>query len=111
MGSENAQAEASIRLANGDDEAAIAALRKAIAYEPDAASSHLTLGRVLKKAGRYREAIESLSKASDLKAGPEAYRLLAETYDAAGEPEEGQKYRAAYQRSKEERLRTTGWSR
>ena len=103
--------EASVRLANGEDEAAVAALQKAIAYEPDVAISHLTLGRVLKKVGRYREAIESLSRAGDLKAGPEAYRLLAETYDAAGEPEEGQKYRAVYQRMKEERLRTSGWVR
>jgi tetratricopeptide (TPR) repeat protein len=103
--------EASVRLANGDDEAAIATLQKAIAYEPDVAMSHLTLGRVLKKAGRYREAIDSLSRAGDLKAGPEAYRLLAEIYEAAGEAEQGQKYRAAYQRMKEDRLRTTGWVR
>jgi tetratricopeptide (TPR) repeat protein len=103
--------EVSVRLANGDDEAAIAALRKAVEYEPGAASSYVTLGRMLKKVGRYREAVESLTKASDLKTGPEVYRLLADTYDAAGEPAEAEKYRAAYQRSKEERLRTAGWSR
>jgi tetratricopeptide (TPR) repeat protein len=103
--------EATVRLASGDDQAAVAALQKALTYEPDAALSHLTLGRVLKKMGRYREAIASLERARDLHATPEVYRLLAEAYDAAGIPEEGEKNRTAYQRLKEEKLRTSGFAR
>ena len=102
--------EANVRLANGDDEAAIAALEKVVSNDP-AAISLVTLGRVLKKVGRYREAIQRFRQASDLQASPEVYRLLAETYEAQGEPDEGQKYRAAYQRAKEDRLRKSGWTR
>jgi tetratricopeptide (TPR) repeat protein len=101
--------EASVSLAKGDDEAAIVALRKAAAYEPDAAATHVTLGRVLKKVGRYAEAIESFKRAAELQATPEVYRLQAEAYDAAGQPEASQKSLAESQRLKEERLRKTGW--
>jgi tetratricopeptide (TPR) repeat protein len=105
------QQEVSTSLAREDYDAAIAALRRAIPYDPGSASSYLNLGVVLKKSGRLREAIESLDKALELKAGPDAYRLLADTYDALGQPDEGRRYRAMYDQAKAERLRTTGWMR
>ena len=103
--------EASVSLAKEDYAAAIAVLQKVVSYEPDAAVSHLNLGLVLKKLGQHREAIDQLSKARDLKAGPEVYRLLAEAYESMGQLEESQANRATYERMKEERLRKTGWVR
>src|SRR5262249_36197912 len=58
--------EASVSLANGDDEAAVLALQKAVTLEPSGATSLLTLGRVLKKLGRYREAIAAFDRARAL---------------------------------------------
>jgi tetratricopeptide (TPR) repeat protein len=103
--------EASVSLAKEDYAAAIPALQKVVSYEPDAATSYLNLGLVFKKLGRYPEAIDSLTKARDLKAGPEVYRLLAEAYESSGQREESQANRATYERMKEERLRKTGWAR
>jgi tetratricopeptide (TPR) repeat protein len=106
-----AKQEASVSLTKGESEAAITALRKAVSYEPNAADSHLTLGRVLKNVGRYAEAIESFEKASQLQATPEVYRLLSDTYKEMGQVEASRKALAEYQRLKEERLRKTGWVR
>ena len=106
-----AKQEAAVSLTKGESEAAITALRKAVSYEPDAAASYVTLGRVLKNVGRYAEAIESFEKASQLQTTPEVYRLLADTYKDMGQVEASQKALAEYQRLKEERLRKNGWVR
>jgi tetratricopeptide (TPR) repeat protein len=105
------QQEISTSLAREDYDAAIAALEKAIPLDPRSPSSYLNLAAVLKKSGRIREAIENLNKALALKAGPDAYRLLAEAYDTLGESQESQKYRRLYDQAKAERLRSTGWTR
>jgi tetratricopeptide (TPR) repeat protein len=103
--------EASASLAKEDYATAIAALQKAVPYEPTTSSAYLNLGVVMKKAGRHQEAIQYLVRAAELKAGPDAYRLLAEVYEALGETQESQRYRAAYTRAKGERLQQTGWIR
>jgi predicted Zn-dependent protease len=103
--------EASASLAKEDYATAIAALQKAVPYESTTPSAYLNLGVVMKKAGRHQEAIQYLVRAAELKAGPDAYRLLAEVYDALGETQESQRYRAAYARAKGERLQQTGWTR
>ena len=103
--------EASVSLTKEDYAAAVATLQRIVSYEPDVATSHLNLGLVLKKLGRHREAIEQLGRARDLKAGPEVYRLLAESYESVGQLEDSQANRAIYERMKEDRLRKTGWSR
>jgi tetratricopeptide (TPR) repeat protein len=105
------QQEASASLAKEDYDLAIAALQKAVSYESTTPSSYLNLGVVLKRAGRHEEAIQNLLRAAELKAGPEVYRLLAEAYEALGQTEESQKYRATYARAKGERLQKAGWTR
>jgi tetratricopeptide (TPR) repeat protein len=103
--------EASASLAKEDYATAIAALQKAVPYESTAPSAYLNLGVVMKKAGRHQEAIQYLVRAAELKAGPDAYRLLAEVYESLGETQESQRYQAAYTRAKGERLQQTGWIR
>ncbi len=105
------QQEASASLAKEDYDVAIRALQQAVSYESSTPSSYLNLGVVLKRVGRHEEAIQNLLRAAELKAGPEVYRLLAEAYEALGQTEESQKYRATYGRAKGERLQKSGWMR
>jgi tetratricopeptide (TPR) repeat protein len=95
----------------GDYVEAAALLQRAIAYEPDEVETLLSLGIVLKTAGRYEEAIQTLKKAQALKAGPEVYRHLAEGYRALGDLEESLRQQALYERAKEDRLRRAGGNR
>ncbi|PWT86698.1 MAG: hypothetical protein C5B57_00635 [Blastocatellia bacterium] len=100
--------EAAVSLTKDDYNAALAALQKAIEYQPDDASAYLDVGLILKKTGRYTDAIESFNKSLALKATTDVYRLLAETYEAAGQIEESRKQKANYQRLKEERVQRDG---
>jgi tetratricopeptide (TPR) repeat protein len=95
----------------GDYVEAAALLQRAIAYEPDEVETFLSLGIVLKTAGRYEEAIQTLKKAQALEAGPEVYRHLAEGYRALGDLEESLRQQALYERAKEDRLRRAGGNR
>jgi tetratricopeptide (TPR) repeat protein len=101
--------EASARLQNGDQEQAIAALRTAVALAPDIASGYVSLGAVLKSAGRHAEAIEQFRKALELSADPAACRLLVESYEALGQADEAARYRVDCVRLKEERVRSGSW--
>jgi tetratricopeptide (TPR) repeat protein len=103
--------EASFSLTKEDYDSAIAALQKAVEYQPDDASTFLNLGLILKKTGRHWEAIENFNKSLALKASTDVHRLLAETYEAIGQIEESRTHRANYERLKEERLQKGGWSR
>jgi tetratricopeptide (TPR) repeat protein len=103
--------EASASLQAGDREKAIAALRQATTLAPEVASGYLSLGVVLKSAGRHTEAIEQLRKALELSTDPAACRLLVESYEAAGQTDEAAKYRSECVRLKQERAKSGSWRR
>ena len=103
--------EASARLQNGEQEQAIAALRTAVALAPEIASGYLSLGAVLKSAGRHAEAIEQFRKAFELSADPAACRLLVESYEALGQADDAARYRVDCVRLKEERVKSGSWRR
>jgi tetratricopeptide (TPR) repeat protein len=103
--------EASARLQQGEQEQAITALRAAVALAPEVASGYLSLGAVLKSAGRHAEAIEQFRKALDLRADAAACRLLVESYEALGQANEATRYRSECVRLKEQRVKSGSWRR
>jgi len=78
-----------------DDEGVIAELRDAIADEPQATTSPILLARILTRAGRFDEAIQTLNKAIGSRAASDKERTLplrfalAETFADADRFDEG----------------------
>jgi len=103
--------EASARLQKGEREQAIAALKAAVSLAPDVASGYLSLGAVLKSAGRHADAVEQFRKALELSPDPAACRLLVESSEAIGQADEAARYRPVCARLKEERIKTGAWRR
>jgi tetratricopeptide (TPR) repeat protein len=88
----------------GQFDEAIARLHEAAAIEPTA-DAFLSLGVVLKRAGRHREALEALERASALRAGPQVHGQLAEVYAALGRLDDSRRELVLHERAKEERFR------
>jgi tetratricopeptide (TPR) repeat protein len=91
----------------GQFDEAIARLREAVAIEPSA-DAFLSLGVVLKRAGRPQEALEALERAAALQDGSQVHAQLAEVYATLGRPDDSQRHRALHERAKEERFRGGG---
>jgi hypothetical protein len=60
---------------------------------------------VLKRAGRYGDAVEALEQAAALGVGPDVHVHLSEVYAAAGRAADSQRQMALYARAKDERFR------
>ncbi len=105
---EHIERDAVASLSNAEYEKAAGLLQQAITYE-SAAPTYLALGFALLEAGRHAEAVVNLKKASELQAGPDAHRYLAEAYRALGRLDESRMeqelYRHAMEDLKTERLR------
>jgi tetratricopeptide (TPR) repeat protein len=97
--------------AAGDNEKAVALLREALTYEPEAAFSHMDLGRALIKAGQIAEAIEHFKSAVALNAHFDVHRDLADAYAALGRLDESRQEHALYERLRQESLRSAGANR
>jgi tetratricopeptide (TPR) repeat protein len=91
----------------GQFDEAVALLRDAATIEPTA-ETYLSLGVVLKRAGRHQDALEALERAAALHAGPLVHAQLAEVYTALGRPDESRRQLALHARAKEERFRAGG---
>ena len=88
----------------GEFDEAVKALRDALALE-DSAEAYLSLGVVLKRAGRHGDAVAALEHAAALGAGPDVHVHLSEVYAAAGRAADSQRQMALYARAKDERFR------
>lgn len=70
---------------SGNDEAAVAPLRKAAANLPDSFPAHFFLGASLTRLARFREAVEPLRRAGQLnRSHPFAQALLGDALEAEG---------------------------
>ena len=86
---------------------AAARLREALTLEPTV-DAYLSLGVVLKRGGRPREALEALEQAAARGAGPEVHALLAEVYVALGQTEASGRQQELAARAREQRFRAGG---
>ncbi len=81
----------------GNPAAALEVLEPLAREQPRSAAVHLELGVARAEAGFGREAIEALRRALQLKPdAPDAWRLLADQFDASGESERADEARAQY---------------
>jgi tetratricopeptide (TPR) repeat protein len=104
---ERLKRDASVSLAGGDYEKAVAALRDTVILEP-AAATFLALGYALMAAGHHDEAVVNLQKSLQLEPAPDAHRYLAESFRALGRLDESRSeteiYRQSLQQLKRQRL-------
>ena len=85
------------RRLSGNPQAALELLEPLAREQPRSAAVHLELGVARGEAGLGREAIDSLRRALQLKPdAPDAWRLLADQFDAIGEPDRADEARAQY---------------
>jgi tetratricopeptide (TPR) repeat protein len=102
------QRDATVSAANGDHARAVALLRKALEAQPGDPSAERDLGLALLRAGQAADAIPHLRAAATPGSAPEVHRHLAAAYDAAGQPEDGQRERALYAQARQDALRRAG---
>ena len=85
------------RRLTGNPQAALELLEPLAREQPRSAAVHLELGVARGEAGLGREAIDALRRALQLKPeAPDAWRLLADQFDAIGEPDRADEARAQY---------------
>jgi tetratricopeptide (TPR) repeat protein len=96
--------EAALVSREGDEKREIELWQKIVKAEPELAANHITLGRVLSRAGRHDVAIEAFREALKLDMEPVAHRYIAAELEKLGRTEESERERATYVRLKQEQL-------
>jgi tetratricopeptide (TPR) repeat protein len=97
--------QAALSLESGDYDTAIALLGRAVAYQPDQAEAHISLGRALLEGGRSEEALTSFDRALALDVGVDVHGAMSEAYRAMGRLDDSRRHDALDEAQKEERLR------
>lgn len=93
---------------NGDLDCAVELLTRALALERDDAALHVSLGAVLRRAGRHDEAAQAFELALTHGAGLEVHAHLAEAYEALGRLDDSRRHRQLADEARADRIRRAG---